>query len=104
MSVDVFGDRVHDDISSVIEGVLDIGAKEGVVDDDFDVEFMGDVGDCLDVYQSEGGVTGGLDPDQLCRWMGLKELTEVDFNGAGEGDGDTVGGRYLGEVTVGASV
>lgn len=102
VAVDVLGDGVDDDVGTVVERVLHIGREEGVVDDDEDAVLVGDGGDGADVDEGEGGVGGGLDPDEFC--VGLDQGLDVDFEGGGEGDVDVVGGGHLGEVAVGSAV
>lgn len=65
---------------------------------------MRDVGDGLDIDEGQGGVAGGFDPHQLGVRVMLEKRAQVDLNVAGEGGGDAVGGRNLGEVAVGAAV
>ena len=102
VAVDVLCDGVDDDVCAVVEGVLDVGGEEGVVDDDEDAVLVGDCGDGADVDEGEGGVGGGLDPDELC--VGLDQGLDVDLEGGREGDVDVVGGGHLCEVAVGSAV
>lgn len=103
VAVDVLRDGVDDDVGAVVERVLHVGAHEGVVDDDEDAMAMGDVDDGADVDQAEGGVGGGLDPDEL-GLVGADQVLDVQLDGRGEGDVHAVGGSDLGEVAVGATV
>jgi hypothetical protein len=102
VAVDVLGHGVDDDIGAVVERVLDVGAHEGVVDDNENAMAVGDLGNGLDIDQAEGGVGGGLDPDEL----GLRtdEVLDVKLNGRREGHLNAVGGGDLGEVAVGTTV
>ena len=65
VSVDVLGDRVNNNISAQGKGVLEEGRHEGVVDNQLGVVLVGNLGNGLDIDQTEGGVGGGLDPDEL---------------------------------------
>lgn len=65
VAVDVLGHGVHDEVGTVVQGVLDIGAHEGVVNNNHDAVLVGNVGNGTDVHQAEGGVGGGLNPDEL---------------------------------------
>lgn len=63
MAVDVFGDRVHDDIRTVVERVLNIRAEEGVIDNNHDAVLVGNAGYFSDIDEAEGRVRWTLDPD-----------------------------------------
>lgn len=65
VTVDVLGHGVHDEVGTVVQGILDIGAHECVVDNNHDAVLVGNVGNDTDVHQAEGGVGGGLNPDKL---------------------------------------
>ena len=103
VAVDVLGDGVDDDISAVVKRVLDVGAHEGVIDNDVDAMAVGDLSDGLDIDQAEGGVGGGLDPDKL-GVAGANQFLDVQLDGGREGHLDAVGGGNLGEVSVGSAV
>lgn len=49
MAVDILGHGVDNQVGAVVQWVLDVGAHEGVVDDDGDAMLVGDVGDGADV-------------------------------------------------------
>lgn len=102
VAVDVLCDGVHDDVGAVVQGVLDVGAQEGVVDDDQDAAGVGGGGDGADVDQAEGGVGRGLDPDEAGVVGHVRGQVGLDVRG--EGDADAVGAGDLGEVAVGAAV
>lgn len=103
MSVDVLGDRVDDNVGTELERVLEEGRHEGVVDNELGVVLVGNLGNGLDVDETEGRVGGGLDPDELgvgADGLGnVGSILEVD-----KGDLDVEGVGDLGEVAVGASV
>ncbi len=103
MPVDVFGDRVDHDIGAVVEGVLHVGAEEGVVDDDHNAVSVGHRGDVPDIHQAQGGVAGTLDPDQL-RLIRADELGHVDLDARRKRDLDAMGGSDFGEVAMRAAV
>lgn len=103
MTVDVLGDGVDDDIGTVVQRVLNVGAQEGVVDDNQDTVLVGDGSDLLDIDQAEGGVGGGFDPDQL-GLVGADELLDVELNARRESHLDAMGGGNLGEVTVSSTI
>lgn len=102
VAVDVLGHTVDDDIGTVVERVLDVGAQEGVVDNDQDATLMGSGSNRADIHKAEGRVAGSLDPHEL---GGIGDvLTDVNLDLGSEGDLDTVGLGDLGEVSVGATV
>lgn len=102
VTVDVLGHTVDDDVGAKVERILDVGRKEGVVNNDEDPVAMSSGDDCTDVDKAQGWVAGRLDPDQ----SGLvgDVLCDVDLNLRGEGDADTMGLCDLGEVAVSSSV
>jgi hypothetical protein len=102
VAVDVLGDGVNDNVGTVVQGVLDIGAHKGVVNDNEDATLVGDIGNKLDINQAEGGVGGGFDPDELS--LGADQLLDLLLNTRRERDLDTVRGGNLGEVPVSAAV
>lgn len=103
MTVDVLSDGVDDDIGTVVQRVLNVGAQEGVIDDNQDTVLVGHGSDLLDIDQAEGGVGGGFDPDQL-GLVGADELLDVEFDARRESHLDTMGGGNLGEVPVGSTI
>lgn len=103
MAVDVFGDGVDDDVGSMVERVLDIGAQEGIVHHDLDAVLVSNGRNGADVHEAQGRVGRGLDPDEP-GLVGADQLGHVGLDGGREGDLDAVGGRDLGEVSVGAAV
>ena len=103
VTVDILGHGVNDDISAVVERVLNIGAHEGVVDDNKDAIAVGNVSNGLDIDQTEGGVGRGFDPDELGLFWANQTL-DLSLDGGRESDIDAVGGGNLGEVSVGTTV
>lgn len=103
MAVDVLGDGVDDDVGSVVQGILDVRAQEGVVHHDLDAMLVSNGRNGADINEAQGRVGRGLDPDEpgLVR---ADQLGHVGLDGGREGDLDAVGGRDLGEVSVGAAV
>lgn len=102
VAVDVLSHTMNNDIGTMVERVLDVGAQEGVVDNDQDATLMGGSSNGADIHKAEGRVAGGLDPHEL---GGIGDvLADVNLDLRGEGDLDTVGLGDLGEVSVGAAV
>ena len=64
MSVYVLCDRVHHDISSVVQRVLYVRTQKRVVDDHFDAMPMRNCRDRSYVHQAQRGIARRLDPDQ----------------------------------------
>ena len=102
MAVDVLGHTVDDDIGTVVERVLDVGAEEGVVDNDQDATLMGSGSNRTDIHKAESRVGRGLDPYELSVIGDV--LADIDLDLGSEGDLDTVSLGDLGEVSVGAAV
>src|SRR5687768_8174049 len=88
VAVDVFGDAVHDNVGTVIERVLNVGAQEGVVDNNEDAVLVGGGGDGTNVDETQGGVAGRLNPHQLCGLCDV--LADVHLDLGREGDLDAV--------------
>jgi len=103
VSVNVLGDRVDNDISAERERVLEVGAHEGVVDDQLGVVLVGNVSNGLDINEAQRGVGGGLDPDEL--GVGADDSGDIGgISKVNKGNLDSEGRGDLGEVTVGASI
>ena len=49
MAAEVLGQRMGDQVGAPVEGIAQVGRRDGVVDDQGDAGFMGYVGDFLDV-------------------------------------------------------
>lgn len=103
MSVDVLGDRVDDDISTQREWVLEEGAHEGVIDHQLGIVLMGNLSNCLDIDQTQGGVGWGFHPDELgVGTDGRSDISSIlEIN---EGHINSQGGGDLCEVAVSASI
>lgn len=65
VTVDVLGDAVKDDISTLVERILEDGAGEGVIADEDSTSLVGDLGDLSKIGHSGERVAGGLDVDDL---------------------------------------
>jgi len=104
VTTDVLGDGVGDDISTEVEGVLVDGGEEGVVDNEEDASSLEGVSNLSNVVDFEGGVGGGLEPDNL--GVGSDFLLEVlDVEEASEGHLDVgVLGQDFSQVSLGTTV
>ena len=103
MTVDVLGHGMHNNIGTVVQRVLDVGAQEGIVDNNHDSVLMGNGSHLADIHQPERRVRRGLDPDEFgLIWP--DQLLDIGFDGRRECDMDAMGGSDLGEVAVGATV
>ena len=102
MTVNVLGNGVHHNISTVNQRVLNIGAHESVINNNQDTMAVSDVSDSTDVNKAESGVRGRLDPNELS--LRTNQTLKVLFNGGRESDLNTVGRGNLGEIAVGATV
>lgn len=103
MSIDILGDRVDDDISAQREWVLEEGTHEGVVDHQLGIVLMGNLGNCLDINQTQGGVGWGFNPNEL--GVGTDGGSDVgSILEVNKGHIDTQSGGDLCEVAVSAAV
>lgn len=102
MAINVLGHGVNNNIGTVVQWVLDVGAQESVIDNDLDAVLVGKVGNSPDIHQAKSRVRGGLDPNEL--GLGADQLLHIHLNAGGEGDVDTVRRSNLGEVSVGTAV
>ena len=105
VTVDVFGRAVNNNIRAEIEGALEIGRAERVVNDDFDilVESVGGVRNGLYVNDLHGGVAGSLKVDDL-RLIGEGSLERVNVVHVDKRYLNTELGDLLGEEGKGAAV
>ena len=65
VSADVLGQRVHDDIGTVLEGAAQDGRGNGVIDDQRHTMPVGGIGQCLKVNNIAGRVANGFAEDRL---------------------------------------
>jgi hypothetical protein len=88
VSVKVLGDGVNDDISAVLEGLLEVGGHKGVVDNNDKVVLVSNLGQNLNIGDSQQGIGGSLEPEHL-GLSGLDRVAEVLGVGEiGKGKGD----------------
>ena len=90
-------------VGTVIEGVLNVWAQEGVVHHDHDPMAVGDGGHGANVDETQGRVARALNPDELSL-VRPNQLGDVEFDARRESHLDAVGGGHLGEVAVRAAV
>lgn len=102
VAINVLSYGVNNNIGTVVQWILDVGAHESVIDNNLNAMLVGDVGNSPDIHQAKGRVGGGLDPNEL--GLGADQLLHIRLNGGGEGDLDTVRRSNLGEVSVGTAV
>jgi len=105
MAVHVLGQGVADQIGAQLQGPLEVGGQEGVVDgqDQILADSMDELGNGLNVGHLDQRIRGRLDPHQL----GLRldgGLNKVQIRGVHEGGGDSQAGGYLTDQAVGSSV
>lgn len=102
MAVNIFGYRMDDNISSMVERILDVWRQESVINHHKNSMLMRNVCNGTDVHQRQCGVAWGLDPDKLGVWANHGFC--VDFDGARERHTNTVGSCNLCEVTMGTAI
>lgn len=70
---------MYDDISPMVQRILDVRAEKGVVHHDHDPMLMGNRGHGPDVHQAQSGIARAFDPDQF-RLVWPYELRNIQFN------------------------
>ena len=104
VTIHVLGQAVHHNVSTKLQGTLEVGGQEGVVHNQEDVGvLLGNGSHGLDVDHLEGGVGGGLHPDHL----GVG--SDGGLNVAGVGGVhkcrlNVHSGRNFSEISVGATI
>lgn len=97
MPIDKLRDRVHDNVCSVIERVLKIGACEGIIHSHLDPVSVGDLRNPGNIHDGKQRVGRGLKPDKF----GLardNELFQICFDVGGEGAFSALFGGKRGQV------
>ena len=79
MTIDILGDRVDDNVRSVIERILDVGAQKGIIDHHHDTVPVRNRGDGPDIHQTKGRIARALDPDQF-RLVRPDQFGDVQFD------------------------
>ena len=103
MPVDVLCHRVDDDICAVIQWILYIWTKKGIVDHHHNSMLVSNRSNFADIDQRQGRIAGTFDPYQL-RFMRPYQFGNVDFDTRGECDLNAVCGSDLGKVAVCSSI
>jgi len=103
VTVDILSDGVNNNVGTVVERVLNVGAHESVVDNDQDAMTVGDISNSLNIDQAEGRVGRSFDPDELSL-IRTDQILDVKLNGRRESHIDAVSGGNLGEVSVSTTV
>lgn len=75
MTIKVLGATVNDNVGAQGQRLLEVGGREGVVHNDDGTVGMGDGNNGRDVNDAQGGVGGGLNPDEA--GIGTKSSLEV---------------------------
>jgi hypothetical protein len=65
MSVNVLGDRMHDNVRSVIQRILKIRAHEGIINNNVDAMLVSNGCYLADIHQPQSRVRRALDPNKL---------------------------------------
>lgn len=80
MTVDVLGNRVNNNIGTVVKRVLNVGTHKSVVDNDQDSMTVSDISNGLDINQAEGRVGRSFDPNELSL-IRTNQILNVKLNG-----------------------
>ena len=103
MPVNVFGDRVNDNVCAMVERVLNVGTEEGIIDHDHDAISVGHSGDVPNVNQAQRRIARAFDPYQL-GFVRADEPGHVDFDAGRESNLNAMGCSNLGEVAMRTAV
>lgn len=98
MPIDVFRDRMDNDIRPMIQWILYIGGQESIIHNHQDPVLVRNVRNSTNVHERERWVRGSLDPNQF--GLIFNHGPRIDLDGARKRDADPVGSRNLGEVPV----
>lgn len=103
MPVDVFSYRVNDNVCTVVQGILDVGAEKRVVNNDHNTMLVGNGSDVPDINQAQSRVTRRFNPDEF-RLVGPDHVGDIKLDAWRKRHLHAVRRGHLGEVTVSAPV
>lgn len=103
MTIYVLCHRVNDDIGAMIQRILNVRAEESVVYYNHDTMSMGNSRHGTDVYETQCGIAGALNPYEL-GLLGADKLRDVELNAWRERHLYSMGLGDFGEVAMGTAV
>src|SRR5215470_5034489 len=102
MAAEILRGAVKDDIESELDGFLQDGAGEGVVDERDEIPFAREGDSCLQVNEAEDGIGGRFDVESLC--AGVDEFFDAGEVGFDVADDDAEAGKIVAHQAVGAAI
>ena len=82
----------------MIQRILDVGTKEGIVHDHLDAPSMRNSGNGSDIHEAQRWIAWRLNPNQAC--FGANQLGNIQLQPRREGDLHAMSGCHLGKVPV----
>jgi len=102
MTVDIFSNRMHDDIRSMLQRRLHIRRHEGIIHDNLNPVAMRCFGHGTDIHKTQRRIRRGLNPNQSR--LRSSQIRDIYLNATSEGDRNAVRSSDLSEVAVGAAI
>ena len=103
MTIDIFRNGMQHDIRTMVQWILHIRTHKSVIHNHLNVIRMRNLGNLLDVHQSQRRVRRRLDPDQL-GILGPDQLLHVHLDGRSKSHMNAMGRSHLGEVSMRSTV
>lgn len=103
MTVDILRNGMQRNIRPMVQRILHIRTHKSVIYHHLNSIRMRNLGDLLDIHQSQRRVRRRLNPDQLSI-LRPDQLLHVHFDGRGESHLNTMGRSHLGEVSMRSTV
>lgn len=103
MTIDILRNGMQRDIRSMVQRILHIRTHKSVIHDHLNSICMRNLGNLLDIHQSQRRIRRRLNPDQL-GIFGPDQLLHVHFDGRGESHLNAMGRSHLGEVSMRSTV
>lgn len=102
MSIDILCNRVHDNIRSIIQWILNIRTHKRVIHHHQNAMPVRNIRDFADIHQTQGRVRGRLNPNQFRVWF--EDGFGADFEGWCKRDVYAVRSCDFGEVAMRAAI
>ena len=99
MTIDVFGNRVYDDVCAMVQRVLYVRAKERVIYNHHDTMLVCYIGNCAYINQTKRRVAGRFNPYQLC-FVWANKLCHVYLYAGRKSNLNAMGLCDFGKVTM----
>ena len=103
MAIYIFRNRMHHNIGSVIQRILDVWAQECVIHDNLDPMLMCHTSNLPNIHQTQCRIARTFYPYQFCL-SGTYHLCDVKFDAWGKRYLDAMCGGDFGKVTMRATI